>query len=94
MNLFNGKSSLEAFIDSIDPLVIRLVDLRFDLFVGQMLKFRQGQRFQSQLNTADCLHNALFKGSTDCHDLTGRLHLGAEGTFLHRQICQTATWGI
>ena len=81
MDMFNRESSLEAFIDSIDSLVIRLMDLCFDLFIGIFFKFRQGQRFQTQFDTSDSLHDTLFKGSTDCHDLTGSLHLGTEGTF-------------
>ena len=78
MDAVNGDSPFQRLVDHEDAAVVDDREGIFHLFVGKLLKFRQGQGVEPQFDAADGFHDALLKGSADTHDFARGFHLGAQ----------------
>ena len=84
------RGDLVDLVDGHDAAAQRLADVEqalivcaghalFDLGIRLLLDARRDHAVQLDLTAANGLHQCALKGVVDGHDLTGGLHLGAEG---------------
>ena len=74
------QSLAQSFGDDPDPLIVHLFQALLQLLRGQSGKIIASQTVHMLLQRTDGLHQRSFKAGADTHHLTGRLHLGGEGS--------------
>ena len=79
VNLVDGHdAAAQCLADDQQTLVVDLSNTGLDFLIRPSLELGHDKAVQLHLNAADGLHHRLLKGRCNRHDLTGRLHLGAE----------------
>ena len=72
------RAAQQCLINRKDALIVLGADFVHDCRIGKLVHGRHVQTVHRNLRTADRLHQCLFKGLTDRHDLTGGFHLCAK----------------
>ena len=81
MDLLYGDATLQCLVDLEAALILHLAVQHFqDLIRAVGFVFLHVQRIQTQFDGANRLHHRLLKAGANGHDLTGSLHLGAQGS--------------
>ena len=80
VDLVDGHdAAAQRLADVEQTLVVRAGHALLDLGIRLLLDARRDHAVQLDLTAANGLHQRALKGVVDGHDLTGGLHLGAEG---------------
>ena len=92
VDLVDGHdAAAQRLADVEQTLVVRAGHALFDLCIRLLLDARRDHAVQLDLAAANGLHQRALKGVADGHDLTGGLHLGAEGAASRKRTCRTAS---
>ena len=80
VDFFNGHdAAAQSLADMEQTLIVCACHALLNLGVRLLLDARRDHAVQLDLTAANGLHQRALKGVVDGHDLTGGLHLGAEG---------------
>ena len=89
MDLINGITGTECFGDDKDTTVCRFVQSLFDVWNDQLFVFHKP--VHSLSDHAQSLLQSLFEGTANGHDLSDRLHAGAQFTGYSVEFTQVPT---
>ena len=79
VNLFKSNTAADSLSNNEAALVINAFDAVMNFFIAQSLQLRHFQMIEADFQAANCFQHRSFKTALNCHNLTGSLHLSAQG---------------